>query len=137
MDIKAVREADENIGDTLQGIVTYQRGDNLKLLLQEEENSGRLQLKVLYKQTKMGEFSLDNITATRFLKLLESHGFNSSSTIFCDLVYDGDQPGTYGAYRTVKGLLSELHENNGFKRLYVSETDISIGREVETNGIQE
>lgn len=54
-------------------------------------------------------------------------GYNSTETIFCDLVFDGSLPGTASAYHKIKEGIEDISKE--YKYFYSSETDLSIGGE--------
>lgn len=121
-ELETVTAASQRNGANTREILAYGRGETVKLLLNMEGagwtlrvNRGGSPLATLGKDASLGP---------ELAKLFRQAGYTRESTILCDLVYDGSQPGTASAYKAIRKGLDSLGEDYPF--LYISETDFSI-----------
>lgn len=124
-EIELVRENSERQASNIEEILNYRKSGNIKILLEMQDGTWSVRINKLAET--IAEASEDDDLVETFLKSLEEAGYTEKDTIFCDFVFDGGQPGTVKAYRSVTGTFDEIRKK--YKFIYFSETDLSVGKE--------
>lgn len=124
-ELELIQNADDRQAANLSALLEYQRGDNVKLILQMQDTDWSIH--VVRAEKSIADIDKADNIGEALIAALESVGYNERSSLFCEFVYDGTESGTASAYRKVKKGIEEAKAT--FEYLYFSETDISIGRE--------
>jgi len=112
-------------GNNIQSMLSFNRSENIKLILHMED-VGR-ELKIFSGEKQLAAVSVQGDVASALCDALREAGYRAEDTVLCEFLLDGAQPGTAAAYRAVSHAL--LVTKGEFPFLYDSETDISIGKE--------
>ncbi len=124
-EIEIVKEANERTASNINEMLNYNRNENLKLVLDMSKDGW--ELRVIYNEELVDRVAKKSDISTDLLALIQEAGIDTNQTIFCDFTYDGSEPGTRAAYKIITdGLVKMMKE---YKYLYISEMDLSIGKE--------
>lgn len=127
--------------DEAKEIITFNRGNNLKLILVEQSDpSIPMMLRAVLKQKVIGEcyvtehydseeYQQNNLTGERLVSWMNENGIKKDSVVMCDLVYSSQDIGSGKACDNVVLVLKSLRDMHGFNHFYYSTTNISIGSE--------
>lgn len=121
-DRRVLREAAPDVAAVSDALISFVRGTNLRLVLRTEGRSWTIE--ALAGDESLAVVAPEDNASAKLLAALADAGFTEDDVLLCVFVYEGDQPGTYAAYRVARTALAAL--NAAYPRLYVSETDISI-----------
>lgn len=124
-EIDIVQDANGRAGSNVVEMLEFDRGTNLKLILEME--NAEWTLKVVCKNENVNRITKSDDIAGEIRTILLQGGYADKNTVLCDFVYDGSEAGTVLAYRTIIEALEELQGE--YKYLYFSETDLSVGEE--------
>ena len=122
-EIDTVKESDIRRGENADGIIAFDKNENIKIILDMEPDAWSI--RIIGNKEVIATASDKDSVDERIKMALDGAGYTNDDTIFCDFVFDGSRLGSYSAYRRIKNALSTLQKN--YKYLYVSETDLSIG----------
>ncbi len=122
-ELEHIRESESRYGENVEGILEFNNGLNLKLIL-EVADEDSWQVNVFKGQDSVGSIDCDSDITKGLFKLLENAGYTTKDTIICDYIYDASQPGSLVAYRVMTEVIKEVKQE--YRYLYYSETDISI-----------
>ena len=122
-EIDIVKESDIRRGENADGIIAFDKNENIKIILDMEPDAWSI--RIIGNKEVIATASDKDLVDERIKMALDGAGYTNDDTIFCDFVFDGSRLGSYSAYRRIKNALSTLQKN--YKYLYVSETDLSIG----------
>ena len=124
-EIEIVKEANERTASNINEMLNYNRNENLKLVLDMSKDGW--ELRVIYNEELVDRVAKKSDISTDLLALIQEAGIDTNQTIFCDFTYDRSEPGTRAAYKIITdGLVKMMKE---YKYLYISEMDLSIGKE--------
>ena len=124
-EIQIVREADERQAANVEGLLSYRKSGNIKMILIMQENGWLV--RVQSKQSVVAELDAHAQIGEQLIAAIQAAGYDVEDTILCDFIFDGLLPGTASAYRTITKGLHFVEKEYPF--LYYSETDLSIGEE--------
>ena len=123
-ELSIVRDNSERQASNILEFINYNRNKNLKIILDMNQNNWSLRV---IKEEKVIDVINNNDNMAEVLKkALINVGYDNSKTIFCDFVFDGSLSGTASAYRKIKSVIADIAKE--YHYLYISETDLSIGR---------
>ena len=122
-EISIVKEYNDRQALNVSEILAFNRSENVKMILDMDTETWSVRI-VKGDSVISTEIGSDNIGPD--LKIaLSNAGYENTETIFCDLVFDGNLPGTASAYRIIKKGIEDI--SNEYRYFYSSETDLSIG----------
>ncbi len=121
-EIKIVTESGKRQGEDAKGLIDFNRGDNIKLILKMESRSWDIQI---VKDEKLLTTIPEGDNFDIKLKSIFGKTYTVDNSIFCDFIYDGSERGTAAAYRRIRKSLSLVA--NDYKHLYISETNLAVG----------
>ncbi|MCR5733508.1 MAG: hypothetical protein K6G22_02780 [Lachnospiraceae bacterium] len=124
-EIRLVTEASERNGSNVSELLSYNRDQNLKILM--DMGDGGYSLRVLADGEVASNISGKENMAEDLKRMIEEAGYDAGDTILCDYIFDGSKAGSRQAYIAVTEGLNELSEQ--YRYLYISETDLSAGEE--------
>lgn len=124
-DIEIVQDSNARATSNTVEIINYNKSDNLKIIL--DMNSDGWEIRVILQENLIEVIRNNSDITNELLLLFENNGFDKKQTIFCDFTYDGSEAGTRLAYNTIIDCFKEIKKE--YKYLYLSETDLSIGKE--------
>lgn len=125
-ELELLKQADERSGANIEGIMDFDKGANLKLFLQCENNawnmkvnSGKEQICIIKNiRDRKPDDLADELSAT----LIEI-GYTDDLCILCDLIYKANEPGSNKAINNVDKAIDILKRD--YKYFYCSSTDTS------------
>jgi biopolymer transport protein ExbD len=126
-DIEIVRNANKRTADNTSAIISYNRGENLKLILGIDDGGNAWNVRVVRGEDLILKISSGNDISKNIMEALQSAKYEKESSILCEFIYNGQTPGTRSAYMAIKSSLETVRSE--YKYLYISETDLSIGGE--------
>lgn len=124
-EIDIVRQANERTANNVTEILNYNRNENLKLVLDMSKDGWNI--RVIHKGELVGRITKKADISSDLLILLNTAGIEKGQTVLCDFSFDGSEPGTRAAYNTISEAFEKLKKE--YKHFYISETDLSIGKE--------
>ena len=124
-EIEIVKAESERRGNNLDEMLDYKNNQNLKIIL--DMKTGGWGIRVIHDEEMVAYLEKSSNIAAQLMSALKNAGYDSESTIFCDLVFDGTSPGTRSAYKDIHDCITEVSRT--YRYMYVSETDLSIGEE--------
>ncbi len=124
-ELSVVREYSDKKADEISEILEFNKSGNLKLILDvDEADPTKWKLRAI-RGASVHFMEGSPEIGTELIELLETLGYEQDVTMFCDLVFDGNAPGTLTAYKILSLNLNEVRKK--YPHLYTSETDLSIG----------
>ena len=120
-EIRLVTEASERNGSNVSELLSYNRNQNLKIILDMKEEGWAIRM-IVDEDVTAEIDGKENLTED-MMKFITDAGYDTGDTILCDLIYDGSMAGSRLAYKTITDGLNELSEQ--YRYLYISETDLS------------
>ncbi|MBE5826650.1 MAG: hypothetical protein E7307_08440 [Butyrivibrio sp.] len=124
-EIETVREANERTAYNINEMLSFNRNENLKIVL--DMGNSNWGLRIIHKEDLIEQIVQKSDVSVDLLRIIQEIGIENDQTIFCDFTYDGSEPGTRSAYKIIVDGLGKLKKE--YKYLYISETDLSIGKE--------
>lgn len=125
-EISIVRDYSDRHASNASEILVFNRGENIKVIL-DIENADNWSIRVIKGDVAITIIAGNENIGSELINALEGVGYSETDTVFCDLVYNGNVPGTNKACRMIENAIEEVSEK--YKYFYVSETDLSIGGE--------
>ena len=122
--LQLVSYASERNGSNVSEILEFNKNQNLKILLDIQDNIWGI--RVISNGESVSYLEKDEDIVEGLMSAIEKAGYVSGDTIFCDFIYDGSAGGSRSAYITIRESLDKISESYQF--MYVSETDLSIGK---------
>ena len=96
-ELSILREADPRRAEDMEAILQFLDGNNVKMIMKMEHNGWYL--KILDDQKEAARIIASDDLADDLREVLNALGYVSEDTLFCDLIFDGSEPGTAPAYR--------------------------------------
>lgn len=124
-EILIVKEHSNRQASNVSEILEFNRSENIKIIL--DMNSDNWSLRIIKGDSVVSIIDGSDDIGTGLKHALADAGYKNTSTIFCDLIFDGSLPGTASAYRKIKNCMDDVSKE--YKYFYSSETDLSIGGE--------
>lgn len=122
-ELEHIKEAEDRDGENIEGILEFDRGLNVKFIL-EVEDENNWQLRVYKGQDKLGDIHCKDNVAIDLMELMDNAGYGAKDTLICDYIYDASKPGSLAAYRSMADVIEEVRQR--YEYFYYSETDISV-----------
>ena len=124
-ELQLIRNADMRKAADFEAMLAFSRSSNIKLILNMQENGWTLY--VCQSGESLAEVPSGTDISTGIRNGLSAAGLTADSTILCEFILDGSEPGTASAYRPIKKALAAIQQTH--KYFYCSETDISIAED--------
>lgn len=122
-EIELVREQDARQASNISEILEFNRNNNIKMILDMSQDGWSI--RVIKGESVISTIMKSDAIGPDLINALVDAGYDDSQTIFCDMVFDGDLPGTASAYKKYKEGIEEVSKKYSY--FYISETDLSTG----------
>ena len=122
-----IKDADERKGANIAGLNEFQKGINLTVRL-ERENNGQFIL-LIYKGNDLDsemadeEVPLSDFNTERFSMIIRNYDYEEDDAVLLELVYNNEEIGSNKAVGTIDEVLEEIKEE--YPYLYVRKLKIS------------
>ena len=120
-----VESSNERQSSNVKEMIEYSNSGNIKLILVIEEDD--MLLRVNCKEEVVAEIPVGDDMNVPLETAIQSAGYSTDDTLFCDFVFDGNVANSAYAYRKVTKAIETIRKD--YKFLYFSETDLSVGEE--------
>ena len=124
-EIEIVKNSNARTASNVTEMLDFNRNDNLKLIL--DMNNGSWSIRVICNGELIGRVNKKSDITSDLLVMIQASGIEKDQTILCDFSFDGSEPGTRSAYNAITDAFVKLKKE--YHNLYISETDLSIGKE--------
>ena len=124
-EIEIVKNVNARTASNVTEILNFNRNDNLKVIL--DMSNGSWSIRVIRDGELIGRVSKSSDISSELLTMIQTTGIKKDQTILCDFSFDGSEPGTRSAYNAISDAFVKLKKE--YHNLYISETDLSIGKE--------
>ena len=122
-----IKDADERKGANIAGLNEFQKGINLTVRL-ERENNGKFVM-LIYKGNDLDsemadeEIALSDFDTERFSMIIRNYDYKEDDAVLLELVYNNEEIGSNKAVGTIDEVLEEIKEE--YPYLYVRKLKIS------------
>ncbi len=122
-----IKDADERKGANIAGLNEFQKGINLTVRL-ERENNGKFVM-LIYKGNDLDsemadeEIALSDFNTERFSMIIRNYDYKEDDAVLLELVYNNEEIGSNKAVGTIDEVLEEIKEE--YPYLYVRKLKIS------------
>ena len=122
-----IKDADERKGANIAGLNEFQKGINLTVRL-ERENNGKFVM-LIYKGNDLDsemadeEIALSDFNTERFSMIIRNYDYKEDDAVLLELVYNNEEIGSNKAVGTIDEVLEEIKEE--YPYLHVRKLKIS------------
>lgn len=121
--LSVMQDSNKRGAENSKAIIAFSNGSNPKLFLYGDKSQWLLKI-TCADEIVAENIVLDDSASQKIVSAFENSGITTADTIFCELILDGNQPGTATAYRRVEKIFTQIQSQ--YQYLFFSRIDTSI-----------
>ncbi|WP_455501926.1 hypothetical protein [Gemmiger sp.] len=120
--LSIMQDSNKRSAENSKAIIAFSNGKSPKLYLYGTQSQWLLRI-TCEDEIIAENIPLDDSAFQRIVSAFDNLGIAYEDTVFCELILDGNQPGTATAYRAVEKVLSQIQSQ--YQHLFYSRIDTS------------